>query len=140
MRKTSPKDSFTKHPVLLQRGSVSRSSRLERTSWPHSIAVDGRSEGDIVLHLSAPKSLRFLPLQLLTDGSFQIRIGTSDGSPIHASRLGGLEVYASADLTTRSSAWDRLNETMAVVNGVAQFRDAESGGQTNRFYYFLERP
>lgn len=96
--------------------------------------------------ISSPAVLRVLvpqrieAWQLQGSGSFKVRFGDQDGSPMRESDKGNFLLQWSNDPGGPTPAWqDVANSTAMLVDGKIELEDVEGGGQRERFYRVRER-
>jgi outer membrane protein assembly factor BamB len=88
-----------------------------------------------------PPRLEFLPPQSLSSTQLRLLIGTTNGTPIVASRLSNIVVRASSVLAGSPLTWPKLtNALVLTTDGLVILTNVISGGQTQLFYITIEQP
>ncbi len=100
--------------------------------------VYARSTGQAVCLDIAIAPIKILP-PVLTGGTLQLRIGTTDGTPIDNTRMSTLQVWYASDLSLPYSAWSVLPGPLVLNNGIVEATDANAGTGP-RFYTISEAP
>ncbi len=138
----SGNDTNNKTSITVPAGVLSNSTTY---SWSVSYTDNNGAQGPA----STPATFTTLapapvvPLELVPrlagdTGVFQLLIGTEDASPLGAERINKIDVFATADLTTALTNWDKLTDLLVVTNGQLRLDDPERLQQ--RFYRVEERP
>ena len=71
---------------------------------------------------------------------FSLSIGSEDGSPLDASRVPKIDVWATSDLSLGPAGWLKLNLSPVLNNGRLLLDDPESPTRPQRFFRVEERP
>jgi hypothetical protein len=94
-----------------------------------------------VVVLPQPPQLKLFPPQLLSSTQLQLRLGTTNGTPIDSNRLTGIEVRATNRLGGSPLSWPKLtNPLVLTTNGLVLLTNWISATQTQLFFITIEPP
>jgi hypothetical protein len=110
---------------------------VRRDSGSYAVLVSNR----LGSALSSPALLTVrVPQRLLLperqpDGSWRVRFGEADGTPLVPGDGERFEAHSSTDLMD----WTQMQEKMSLTNSLFQFDDHSATQQYRRYYRILER-
>jgi hypothetical protein len=83
--------------------------------------------------------LHFRPPALAAGGGLPLYLENADGTPIAASRVPQIQIYAATDVTLPLGSWTLLSHPLVLTNGLVRV-DGVSATNSGRFFRAVEIP
>jgi outer membrane protein assembly factor BamB len=85
----------------------------------------------------AMPDLKMDPPEPQPNGTLQLTVRTTNGAPVHSSRLAGMEVRVGTNLALPLAQWPKLTNDLVLTNGVVRVENVEGG---SRRYFIASEP